>query len=167
MNIGHLYQSHLLRLCERYVFRPSTGSSWVSHFDVDEFLLVHAPPSTSLIHPPDLPIPISSLTKAKRRTVEKEGRYSNGYIWPIDKRFEELEKKQVRCVVMHRNQFVNDGIWGDELPTSSSGKSVEGLGMVTQQQTRRESLVLGVGGGKRGFGKVSLRFRRVLSLRLI
>ncbi|TKA53300.1 hypothetical protein B0A53_04318 [Rhodotorula sp. CCFEE 5036] len=53
-NIGSVYQQDALRMCESFVL---SNTSWASHHDVDEFLMVDAPGWSS-------PIPTTSLDRA-------------------------------------------------------------------------------------------------------
>ncbi|GAA5938972.1 hypothetical protein JCM1841_002726 [Sporobolomyces salmonicolor] len=92
VNIGSVYQTHVLRLCERHVL---TTSTWVSHHDVDEFLMVDAPGWSSSI-PSPLPSPSSDLASAPQWT------------FPLHKLFAQLN--HATCVPMLRLPFQNYGV---------------------------------------------------------
>lgn len=88
VNIGSVYQTHVLHLCEKHVL---TTSNWVSHHDVDEFLMVDAPGWSS---PIPSPIPSSSETQQ--------------WTYPLHSLFEQL--KQATCVPILRYPFQNYGV---------------------------------------------------------
>jgi hypothetical protein len=89
--IGYVWQEHLLRLCHRHIM-PTTR--WVSHFDVDEFLVVD--PSHWL---PSVPVPVT--------LGAGEGTLTS-WSYPLHERLALLDG--ALCVPMTRVDFVNYGV---------------------------------------------------------
>ncbi|GAA6008574.1 hypothetical protein JCM11491_003353 [Sporobolomyces phaffii] len=88
VKVGSVYQTHVLRLCEKHVL---TTSSWAIHHDVDEFLMVDAPGWSSPIPTPASPSPSPSL-----------------WTYPLHALFSQLN--QATCVPVLRYPFQNYGV---------------------------------------------------------
>ncbi|BGP45101.1 hypothetical protein JCM10450v2_000918 [Rhodotorula kratochvilovae] len=88
IDIGSVYQAHVLRLCERDVL-PLTP--WASHHDVDEFLLADAPGWTA-----PLPAPLGVAG-------------DSGWTFPLHARFDKL-LQDATCVPVLRLPFQNYGV---------------------------------------------------------
>lgn len=95
-DIGSVYQQDALRMCETFVL-PNT--SWASHHDVDEFLMVDAPGWTS-------PIPTP-----RRLSQDASDPSSPSIAWqyPMHLRFSDLLSKAT-CVPLLRVPFQNYGL---------------------------------------------------------
>lgn len=89
--LAYVWQDHLLRLCQRHVM-PRTR--WVSHFDVDEFLMVD--PSHWLT---TVPVPVSN--------PEREEASAVSWSYPLHRLLAELD--EALCIPMTRLDFVNFG----------------------------------------------------------
>lgn len=89
VKVGNVYQTHVLRLCERHVL---TTSSWVIHHDVDEFLMVDAPGWSS-----PTPSPISPPSRSPQE-----------WSYPLHRLFDQLD--QATCVPVLRYPFQNYGV---------------------------------------------------------
>ncbi|GAA6050534.1 hypothetical protein JCM3770_005587 [Rhodotorula araucariae] len=87
VDIGSVYQAHVLRLCERDVLAVTP---WASHHDVDEFLLADAPGWTA-------PLPARAES-----TV-------SGWTYPLHARFDAL-LNEATCVPVLRLPFQNYGV---------------------------------------------------------
>lgn len=108
MNVGSVYQQHLLRLCERHIL-PATN--WALHHDLDEFLMVD-PPGWSPHVPTLVPEP----------EVE-EG--VSAWRYPLHSLLDQLEK--ATCVPVTRIMFQNVG-----------ARELKAGEMVTEIHTTRE-----------------------------
>ncbi|GAA5924127.1 uncharacterized protein JCM15063_005552 [Sporobolomyces koalae] len=98
VNIGSVYQTHVLHLCEKHVL---TTSSWVSHHDVDEFLMVDAPGWSS-------PIPSrigSPQTRPSSSLVQPPFEH---WSYPLHALFAQLDS--ATCVPVLRYPFQNVGV---------------------------------------------------------
>ncbi|GAA5966042.1 hypothetical protein JCM3765_006550 [Sporobolomyces pararoseus] len=93
VKVGSVYQTHVLRLCEKHVL---TTSSWVIHHDVDEFLMVDAPGWSSTL-PSRISTPTSEL-----------GSESSQWTYPLHSLFAQL--RQATCVPLLRYPFQNYGV---------------------------------------------------------
>ncbi|GAA6006915.1 glycosyltransferase family 2 protein [Rhodotorula paludigena] len=132
VDIGAVYQNHVLRLCERDVL-PVT--SWVSHHDVDEFLMVDAPgwsptlPSlvnTSLpAADPSSPL-VHDATDAEDRSAGEALAPSQRWTYPLHARFDSL-LSEATCVPMLRLPFQNYGV-----------RTLEPTDFVTERQTVKD-----------------------------
>lgn len=109
--VGMIWQSQLIRLCERHVL---PHSSWTSHFDVDEFLMVDAPHWT-----PAMPSP------AAKTDLVTETRP----VWdfPLHRLLRQLH--EARCVPLTRLTFQNYG-----------ARQLEPNEMVVERHTVREKV---------------------------
>lgn len=77
VKVGSVYQTHVLRLCEKHVL---TTSSWVIHHDVDEFLMVDAPGWSS-------PLPARVSTPASELRQE-----NTQWTYPLHSLFAQLRR---------------------------------------------------------------------------
>ncbi|BGP13145.1 hypothetical protein JCM10213_000277 [Rhodosporidiobolus nylandii] len=126
-SIGTVYQTHALRLCEKYVL-PNV--QWASHHDVDEFLMVDAPGWSSPV-----PSPAAVPSSATEAAVEP----SPGWTYPLHARFAHLDV--ATCVPILRLPFQNYGV-----------RDLEPGELVTERQTVREQ----VGPAYHTYGKIFL-----------
>ncbi|GAA5903471.1 hypothetical protein JCM6882_006556 [Rhodosporidiobolus microsporus] len=126
VNIGTIYQQHVLRLCEKYIL-PTV--KWASHHDVDEFLMVDAPGWAPLV-----PVPASSIPPPPPPSSPEElphpGPLNPAAEWnyPLHQRFNEL-LWDATCVPMLRLPFQNYGV-----------QKMEREEMVTERQTVRDNV---------------------------
>ncbi|GAA5991489.1 hypothetical protein JCM10908_005727 [Rhodotorula pacifica] len=99
-DIGSVYQQDALRMCESFVL-PNT--SWASHHDVDEFLMVDAPAWSS-------PIPTISAPST-RPPPSSTGVPAPALDWsyPLHERFRSLLDRAT-CVSLLRLPFQNYGL---------------------------------------------------------
>ncbi|GAA5892062.1 hypothetical protein JCM8208_001424 [Rhodotorula glutinis] len=118
VEIGSVYQNHVLRLCERDVL-PVVP--WASHHDVDEFLLADAPGWTAPL--PTLVEPNSSSE------TDVDSPPTRTWTFPLHARFDTI-LDEATCVPLLRLPFQNYGIQHLELNES-----------VTDLQTVRDRVV--------------------------
>lgn len=136
-DIGSVYQQDALRMCESFVL-PNT--SWASHHDVDEFLLVDAPGWSSPIPTTASSIPLSNRSTTAFATQEASGR---SWYYPLHERFRDLLNRAT-CVPLLRLPFQNYGL--HDLPLD---------GFITEVQTVRDKTPPNF----HTYGKVSLQRR--------
>ncbi|GAA6043995.1 hypothetical protein JCM8097_000181 [Rhodosporidiobolus ruineniae] len=125
IDIGTIYQNHVLKLCEKFVF-PHVR--WVSHHDVDEFLMVDAPGWVSSV---PSPLPSSAPDSPAAPAL--------AWTYPLHARFEMLA--DATCLPMLRLPYQNYGV--QELKHGE---------MVTERQTVRDK----VGPNFHTYGKIFL-----------
>ncbi|GAA6005279.1 hypothetical protein JCM10207_002924 [Rhodosporidiobolus poonsookiae] len=122
VNIGEIYQQHVLRLCEKYVL---TTVKWASHHDVDEFLMVDAPGWK-----PNFPSLLPSSPSSSSSSSDEPAPASDLQQWtyPLHQRFQDLLAEST-CVPVLRLPFQNYGI-----------KEMQHGEMVTELHTLRDSI---------------------------
>jgi len=129
VEIGSVYQHHVLRLCERDVL-PVVP--WASHHDVDEFLLADAPGWTA---------PLPTLVEPNSSSESDVGLAPNRtWTFPLHARFDSI-LSEATCVPLLRLPFQNYGI-----------QHLEPAESVTELQTVRDR----VGPDFHTYGKVRL-----------
>ncbi|GAA5860309.1 hypothetical protein JCM3774_000376 [Rhodotorula dairenensis] len=120
-DIGSVYQQDALRMCESFVL-PNT--SWASHHDVDEFLLVDAPGWSPPIPTVTRPVPESNRSSS---AAERAGdALASSWSYPLHERFRNLLNRAT-CVPLLRLPFQNYGL--HDLPLD---------GYITEEQTVRD-----------------------------
>ena len=117
-DIGSVYQQDALRMCESFVL---SNTSWASHHDVDEFLMVNAPGWSS-------PIPIAAESADESPASSKDAISSSSWRYPLHERFQ-TSLDRATCVPLLRLPFQNYGL--RELPLD---------GYITDRQTVRDRI---------------------------
>ncbi|GAA6062289.1 hypothetical protein JCM10212_004377 [Sporobolomyces blumeae] len=97
VNVGSVYQTHVLHLCERDVL---TTSNWVIHHDVDEFIMVDAPGWSSPV-----PAPVEPIIAA---TSPSDVLVYPQWTYPLHRLFQQL--RPATCVPLLRYPFQNYGV---------------------------------------------------------
>ncbi|GAA5874974.1 hypothetical protein JCM8547_002139 [Rhodosporidiobolus lusitaniae] len=124
VNIGTVYQQHVLRLCEKHVL-PHV--KWASHHDVDEFLMVDAAGWS-----PSSPSPSSSLPSPSSSSAADEPAptpfSSSDWSFPLHDRFDSL-LDEATCMPMLRLPFHNYGV-----------REMDGGKLVTDVHSVRDNL---------------------------
>ncbi|GAA5830655.1 hypothetical protein JCM11251_002551 [Rhodosporidiobolus azoricus] len=107
VNVGTVYQQHVLRLCEKYIL-PEV--KWASHHDVDEFLMVDAPGWAPIVPAPASTIP-PPLPPSDPEDPPHPGPLNPAAVWyyPLHQRFNEL-LWDATCVPMLRLPYQNYGV---------------------------------------------------------
>lgn len=119
-DIGSVYQQDALRMCEAFVL---SNTSWASHHDVDEFLMVDAPGWSSPI-PTVVASPAESADSSPASS--KDTIISSTWRYPLHERFQ-TSLDRATCVPLLRLPFQNYGL--RELPLDE---------YITDRQTARD-----------------------------